>query len=154
MRQPILAQHVWVLVCDARKSLLLQNMGDHIYPKLELRHAMEHQVNRSSALGADAPGRTISSADGRRASVDQGDPHLDEERNFLHGVVQDLTHRVERRELENLIIVAPPRALGLLRDLMGEQLKKNVSAEIAHDYVKLPLYEIEKRLTQAPTVTV
>lgn len=149
MRKPKLVQYAWVLVCDARKSLLLQNMGDHIYPKLELRHAMEHHVNRSSALGADAPGRTISGADGRRASVDQGDPHLEEERNFLHSVVQDLNHRAERQELKNLIIISPPRALGLLRDLMGEQLKKIVSAEFAHDYVKLPLYEIEKRLMQS-----
>jgi protein required for attachment to host cells len=97
-------------------------------------------------MGTDVPGRTFSGASGRRSALDQGDPHLEEERTFLRTVADDLAQRVERGEIRRLILVAPPRALGLLRELENAHLKRVTVAELPHDYVKLPLYEIEERL--------
>ena len=137
---------LWLLVCDAKKALLLQNAGDSVYPKLETRHIMEHTLHRSHEIGSDAPGRAFASASDRRAAVDEGDPHLEEERGFLRAVAHDMERRIETGEVDRLVIVAPPRALGMLRETAGRQLKKATLAEFPHDYVKLPLYEIEKRL--------
>ena len=141
-----LDQNIWLLVCDAKKALLLQNSGDNVYPKLETRHVMEHAVHRSSEVGSDAPGRAFSGAGGRRSAMDDGDPHLEEERNFLRDVAADMKRRIGSGEIKRLIVIAPPRALGLLRDLECQQLKSVTVAELAQDYVKLPLYEIEERL--------
>jgi protein required for attachment to host cells len=141
-----LSQDIWLLVCDAKKALLLQNAGDNVYPKLEIRHVMAHPVHRSQELGSDVPGRAFNGAGGRRAAMDDGDPHLEEERGFLRAVAEDLKRRVETGDVERLIVVAPPRALGLLRELECAQLKRVTIAELPNDYVKLPLYEIEKRL--------
>ena len=141
-----LSEGIWLLVCDAKKALLLQNAGDNVYPKLETRHVMEHPVHRSRELGSDVPGRAFSGAGGRRAAMDDGDPHLEEERGFLRAVADDLKRRIETGEVERLIVVAPPRALGMLRELECAQLKHVTVAELPHDYVNLPLYEIEKRL--------
>jgi protein required for attachment to host cells len=33
----VLENKIWLIVCDMRKGLLLQNAGDAVYPKLELR---------------------------------------------------------------------------------------------------------------------
>lgn len=141
-----LEEDIWLLVCDAKKALLLQNAGDDAFPKLETRHVMEHAVHRAQDIGTDAPGRTFSGAGGRRSSVDEGDLHLEEERRFLRTVVEELARRVEGGEIRRLILVAPPRALGLLRELENAHLKRATVAELPHDYVKLPLYEIEARL--------
>src|SRR5690242_17488935 len=89
-----LDQNIWLLVCDAKKALLLQNAGDDLYPKLEMRHVMEHAVHRSREIGSDVPGRTFSGAAGRRSAMDEGDPHLEEERSFLRAVADDLERRI------------------------------------------------------------
>lgn len=141
-----LDQGTWLLVCDAKKALLLQNAGDDVYPKLEMRHVVEHTVHRSREVGSDVPGRTFSGAAGRRAAMDEGDPHLEEERNFLRSLASDVSRRIESGEVGHLIVIAPPRALGLLREMESPQLKRATIAELPHDYVKLPVYEIEKRL--------
>ena len=45
-----------------------------------------------------------------------------------------------------MIIVAPPRALGVLRRAYSPRLKAALKAEIDKDFVRTPIYEIEKQL--------
>ena len=49
-------------------------------------------------------------------------------------------------EAKALIIVAPPRALGVLRQAYSHNLRTALRAEIDKDFVKLPVHEIEKHL--------
>ena len=46
-----------------------------------------------------------------------------------------------------MIIVAPPRALGVLRPAYSHTLKGAVRAEVDKDFVKMPVHEIEKHLS-------
>ena len=141
-----LEQGIWVLVCDGKKALLLQNAGDHVYPNLQTREHFQHADLASHEIGTDAPGRTYSSADGRSASVDQGDPHDDAERKFLHGIAARLDRMVEEKAITALIVVAPARALGVLRQALSKNVQQVVREEIDRDYVKEPLHVIEKHL--------
>ena len=143
---PRLQRDMWVLVCDGRKALFLQNAGDHAYPKLETREVMEHPVERSSEMSSDAPGRTHSSVGSGSSAVDQGDPHDHAEREFLRDVAARLDALVSEKHIHNLIIAAPARALGMLRPMLSQAVQHVVSAEVARDYVKSPLYEIERHL--------
>ena len=47
---------------------------------------------------------------------------------------------------KSLIVVAPPRALGVLRQAYSHNLRAALHAEIDKDFVKLPVHEIEKHL--------
>ena len=47
---------------------------------------------------------------------------------------------------KSLIVVAPPRALGVLRQAYTASVRGAVRDEIDKDLVKVPVYEIEKRL--------
>ena len=44
------------------------------------------------------------------------------------------------------MLVAPPRALGVLRQAFTNGLRDAIRAEIDKDYVKMPVHEIEKKL--------
>ena len=48
-----------------------------------------------------------------------------------------------------MILVAPPRALGMIRPAYSHALRAAVRAEVDKDLVKQPVHEIEKHLTAA-----
>jgi protein required for attachment to host cells len=144
-----LINNLWVLVCDGRKALLFQNVGDRVYPKLETREMFQHDAPSTRELGADAPGRFFSPADGRRSSAEPTDLHKEEEDRFLVDLARHLDRYATERGIKDLVIAAPPRALGILREKLPHHVRSLVRAEIDKDYVAMPAYEIEKHLAKA-----
>ncbi len=78
--------------------------------------------------------------------MEQTDWHDQDEQRFLNDLAKRLDAAVTAGETKSLIVVAPPRALGMLRQAYSNGLRDAVKAEIDKDYVKMPVYEIEKRL--------
>jgi protein required for attachment to host cells len=95
------------------------------------------------------PGRAISSVGNIRSAVDQTDWHDQAERSFLTQLAQRLDAAVIAGKTKSIIVVAPPRALGMLRPAYSQGLKTAIRAEVHKDLVKMPVYEIEKHLTGA-----
>ena len=140
-------QGQWVVFCDGAKALILENVGDSKFPNLKTREVLEHKAPPTSELGTDKPGRANSSVGPGRSSVTQTDWHTQEEESFLADLAAKLDHAVTVHEVKSLVVVAPPRALGFLRQAYGHGLKAAVRAEIDKDLVKMPVHEIEKYLT-------
>jgi protein required for attachment to host cells len=136
----------WVVVCDGSKALFLQNAGDSKFPNLQTREVLEQKVQATSEIGSDAPGRSHSSVGHGRSSVDQTDFHTQQEDEFLRAIIVKLDTAVQAGQIKSIILVAPPRAIGVLRPGYTHALKQAVRAEIQKDYVKMPVYEIEKHL--------
>jgi protein required for attachment to host cells len=137
---------IWVLVCDGRKALLLQNSGDHVYPKLETRKVYEHPDPLSHDLGTDVPGRTVSGSPGRHSAMEPKDYQRIAEESFLKHIAADLDHAVGSGDIKDLILVAPARALGMIRHDLSHNVRAVIRAEIDRDYVRAPVYEIERHL--------
>jgi protein required for attachment to host cells len=78
--------------------------------------------------------------------MDQTDWHEQGERRFLEKLVARLDAAVQAGEAKSLVIAAPPRALGALRQVYTHGLRGAVAAEIDKDLVKMPVHEIEKHL--------
>ena len=144
-----LINNLWVLVCDGRKALLFQNAGDRVYPKLETRETFQHDTPPTRDLGTDEPGRFFSPADGRRSSAEPTDLHLEEEQRFLLTLARHLDRYATEHGIKDLVIAAPPRALGYLRGKLPQHVRTLIRAELDKDYVAMPAYEIEKHLAKA-----
>jgi protein required for attachment to host cells len=136
----------WIVVCDGKKALVLENGGDEKFLNLQTRNVYERSDAKSSELGADAPGRAFSSVGAGRSAMEQTDLHDQEEQRFLRDLLGRLDAQINAGKLDSLIIVAPPRALGVLRQSYSHGLKNALHAEIDKDLVKLPVHEIEKHL--------
>lgn len=54
----------WLGVCDGRKALILENLGDEIFPNLHTREVHQQRNPSTSAQGTDAPGRLRAAAGG------------------------------------------------------------------------------------------
>ena len=78
--------------------------------------------------------------------MEQTDWHTQEEEKFLRKVADRLDAAANAGQVKSLILVAPPRALGVLRQTYSHTLRAAVRAELDKDFVKLPLHEIEKHL--------
>lgn len=141
-----IAQGEWVIVCDGAKALVLENAGDEKFPNLKTKEVYQQDDPPTHEQGTDAPGRSINSVDGHRSAMEQTDWHTQEEDRFLRKLVGHLDAAVNAGTIKSLIIVAPPRALGVLRHAYSHNLRAALRAEIDKDFVKLPVYEIEKHL--------
>jgi protein required for attachment to host cells len=139
-------QGEWVVVCDGAKALVLENVGDEKFPNLKTKEVYEQEDPKTRELGTDAPGRAINSIDARRSAMDQTDWHAQAEKAFLEKLVGRLNAAVEAGEMKKLILVAPPRALGVIRQAYSSNLRNAVHAEVDKDFVKLPVHEIERHL--------
>jgi protein required for attachment to host cells len=136
----------WVIVCDGKKALVLENAGDEKFLNLKTREVFDHPDLKTSELGTDAPGRSFSSVGNGRSAVEQTDWHTQEEEKFLRKLAGHLDSAVKAGEAKALFMVAPPRALGVLRQAYSHNLRSALRAEIDKDFVKLPVHEIEKHL--------
>jgi protein required for attachment to host cells len=139
----------WVVVCDGAKALILENAGDMKFPNLKTIEVFEQKDLPTRELGTERPGRSYSSVGHGRSAYEQTDWHDQAEAEFLGRLVQHLDAAVTAGKAKSLIVVAPPRALGMIRPAYSPALKSVVRAEIDKDFVKLPVHEIEKHLTGA-----
>ena len=135
----------WIVVCDGRKALILENLGDHMFPNLHIREVREHPDLSTHEQGRDAPGRVHGSM-GARSSVEQTDWHDESERSFLKALAERLDVAVTRGETSALTMVASPRALGMIRSDYSAAVQKALRRELAKDLVRMPVHEIEKQL--------
>ncbi len=145
----LLAYGTWIAVCDGAKAMLLENRGDHEYPKLEMRRVFEQHNAPTREQGNSKPGRNFSAAQGRHAALEETDFHDQAERKFLKEFAARINQQVAK-SLVRFVIIAPPRALGMLRPHLADITRRRLLAELPHDYVKLPLIEIEKLLMRTP----
>lgn len=132
-----------VMVVDGGKMLLFRNHGDAAYPHLEVEEALELNNPPDREQASDAPGRAYSSAGTARSAMENTDFHALEEARFAADAMHRLNDRALANDFESLIIVAPPRTLGTLRQHYHKALKSRLAAELPKDLSGHPVSEIE-----------
>lgn len=136
-----------VLVGDGHKVLLLRNQGDEVHPNLQVEQELKAPDNpRTRLQGSDRPPRMVTTAS-QRSAIEQTDWHDVAEVQFAKDAVSALEEVCSHRQVEGIVIVAPPRMLATIRQAMPDAIGKRVIAEIDKDLTKIPVYEIERHLT-------
>ena len=136
----------WVVAADGAKALLLENVGSRMSPTLRTREVHQQDDPKTRELGTDRPGRSFSSVGTGRSALEQTDWHEQEGQRFLARLAARLERAVLAGEVKSLIVVAPPRAIGLLRKEMSQHVRQAVRAEVEKDVVKMPVDEIARHL--------
>jgi len=136
----------FVLVCDGARAMILQNEGDAELVNLKLVDAFNQDDPMSHTLGTDRPGRVHQSHGDARSAVEIVDLHDEAETAFLKRILGELEGVLRERQGRYLAVIAPPRALGVLRESYPTQLRHLVKHELAKDLVQLPISQIERHL--------
>jgi protein required for attachment to host cells len=139
---------MWVVVCDGAKALVLENAGNRKTPSLKTKEVYEQDDAKTHDLGTDKPGRSFNSMGHSRSAMEQTDWHDQSEQRFLTKLAARLDKAVLAGETPSLIVVAPARAIGVLRRAYSSHVRQALRAEVEKDYVMLPLDEITRHLIQ------
>lgn len=148
----------YVLVADGRKMLFFRNDGDGTYPNLKVVTATEAKNPKTSDQGSDQPGRSAAGGGARgqgmtvkagRSAFSETDWHTLEETRFAEDAAAMLKEQALANTFESLVIVAPPSALGDLRQHYHKEVSKRLVGEIAKDLTNHPVDQIEKIISEA-----
>lgn len=141
---------IWALLADAARARVLRHPGraiDRAGAPMETIFEVSAEHRPLREIMTDAPGRSFASTGARRSSMEyHSDPAREETRRFAQAILSDLEDRLARQESEQLVIYAPPRMLGLLREAMSERMTSVVISEVPKDITKLPERELRELL--------
>jgi protein required for attachment to host cells len=139
----------WVLIADgARARLLAQDKPfDHLKPALE-QEEFTGSTAQSKEIGSDRPGRSFDSSGlgGRHAMAPPTDPQRYAKFAFARELAERLEEAAHAGRFDRLVLVAAPKTLGDLRELLPGPVKAKVVAEIDKDLTHVPMRDLPKHL--------
>jgi len=143
----------WILIANASRARLYRQHGR----SGSWRTVQEFQHPESSAMGrdlrTDRPGRVQQRmASGRSAAAE---PHVPPKRleaaHFARELATQLSASLRDAGAARLVLVAPPRFLGLLRKELDAPLRAHVVESLNADLTSVGVAELPKRLTELRT---
>ena len=137
----------WVVVCDGAKALIFRNAGSAAQISLEPVDVLSQPAPPTRDLGSDRPGRARPPGGSAKSALEEADLHDEAETAFLAGLAERLAKATRDQAVRSMVLVAPPRALGVLRKKVTPAVRALLSAEIAKDFAGLSAAEIQRRLT-------
>lgn len=139
----------WVLVADGEKALFLVNDGDESNLNLRVIRKDEQDNPPTREQAANRPGRTQDSSGTNQSSMDDTDWHALAKDRFAVDLADMLYNRAHAGRFEQLVIVAAPNVLGVLRSAFHSVVSDKIVAEIPKLLTNQPLDEIEKQVSAA-----
>jgi protein required for attachment to host cells len=138
-----------VVLADGRRARLLRNLGTPRHISFETELEMEQDNPATREQGTDRPGRYPGVDGVSRSAVEQTDWHELQEQRFATKLAETLYQRVHADHAGQIIVMASPKVLGVLRASYHPEVAMRVMAEIPKDYTSLTPIELAKRLVNA-----
>lgn len=136
----------WILVADSTRARIFT--ADTPSSPLEEIEGFSHAEGRlhDREITTDLPGKIKSVGGGGHAFEQPTDPKKHEADTFAHHLAQYLEGAHNTNRFEQLLIVASPAFLGLLRNQLPEQIKKLVRFELDKELTMLSIADIRQHL--------
>ncbi|VVT24036.1 host attachment family protein [Rhizobium sp. EC-SD404] len=136
----------WVVVADGEKALFLRNEGDGEHPNLQVFREIAQDNPPTREQGTDRPGRVHESAGTGRSSVEPTDwQQLGKER-FAKEIAERLYKYAHANRFDKLVLVAPPKILGEMREAMHQEVLDRIVSEIPKTLTNHSIDKIENLL--------
>jgi protein required for attachment to host cells len=135
-----------VFVTDGRKMLFLRNQGDENQLDLRTEAHDEREDRKDREIRSDGPGTQKQSFGYGRPAMEETDFHQQDEDRWVKDAADRLKQRALRNDYEALVIVAPPKALGVLRKELHKEVERRVVATFNKEMTDRPIPDIEDLL--------
>ena len=144
-----LSHNARVLVTDGGRAIVFRNDGQVGKPDLRQFKVYAHDNPPSRELGTDKAPRVNESMGHRGSASEQTDYHQQAEDRFVKNIAQDMEADLKAGEFTELIVVAPPVALGVYRKAASPELQKATLMEINKDLTKHSAADVAEIVVKA-----
>ena len=141
-----LPHNALVLVADGRKMLFFRNHGDENQIDLRTEAHDARKDRKDREIKPDAPGTTKQSAGYGRSTSEEPDFQQQEEDRWIKDAADELKSRVLRNDFDALAIVAPPKALGMLKKCLHKEVERRIVCTVNKEMSGRPVPDIEALL--------
>lgn len=125
-----------VLVTDGGRATVFRNAGQVGHPDLQPFKAYHQDNPPNREQATDKPSRVMESVGFSRSSAEQPDYHQITEDRFVKDIASDMEKDLVAGEFAEIVVVAPPVALGVWRKVARPALAKATVMEINKDLTK------------------
>ena len=141
-----LPHNALVLVADGRKMLLFRNHGDENQIDLRTESHDARKEREDGDIKTDAPGLVKQSAGFGRSTYEEPDFHQQEEDRWIKDTADELKARALRGDFNAVAIIAPPKALGVLKKSLHKEVERRIVCTINKEMSGRPIPDIETLL--------
>lgn len=137
----------WIVVADTAHARLYR--WDESDKELEALPGKaffgENRPGREAM--ADRPGRSHASVTGTQYALQpHTDPREVDRQHFVHDLAETLEDAVAQGEADRLVLIAPPKALGMLRAELSASAEKSIAAHLDKDFTHLAVHDLTERV--------
>jgi protein required for attachment to host cells len=136
-----------VLVGDGRKALFLRNRGNEENVDLVAERVLEQDNPPTREQGSDRPGRLHGSDGNARSAIEETDWHQLAEDRFAEEIADALYRMAHAQQFDELVVVAPPKVLGVLRGAWHKEVSSRIVAEVPKDLTTHSVPEVSELLS-------
>ena len=141
-----LPHNALVLVADGRKTLFFRNHGDENQIDLRTEAHDSRDQRKDREIKSDAPGTVKQSFGFGHSTYEESDFQQQEEDRWIKDAADELKARVLRGDFEALAIVAPPKALGVLKKCLHKEVERRLVCTVNKEMSGRPVPDIEALL--------
>ena len=140
-----------VLVADGRKLLLLRNHGDEAHVDLRTEAHDEQESRKDGDIKTDQAGQSAGPAGTGMPGGTMGETDFAQqaEDRWAADAGALLRQRVLANDFDNLVVIAAPKTLGVLRKHYHKEVESRLLGELAKEMTDRPIADIEKMLAAA-----
>ena len=141
-----LPHDAWVLIADGEKALFLKNVTDAENPNLDVIRKEEQNNPKDIDQSANRPGRMHDNGPGQTSAVDDTNWHQLAKDRFADEMAEILYRQAHKGRFDKIVLVAPPKTLGELRQKLHKAVADRVIGEIPKTLTNHPIDQIEHQL--------
>ncbi|HEX2802449.1 MAG TPA: host attachment family protein [Sphingomicrobium sp.] len=135
-----------IFVGDGKKMLFLRNEGDSGMIDLRTESHDERADPMDREIKTDAPGTQSPRVGIGRDTMEETDFHQQGEDRWVIQAAEELNRRALSNDFDALVVVAPPKALGVLRKKLHKETERRIVLTVNKEMTDRPIPDIEELL--------
>jgi protein required for attachment to host cells len=140
----------WILLADGARARVIEQDRKERDFKPAFEQEFFGQKAQSKEIASDRPGRSFDRAgQGRHAMEPPTDPQRHAKFAFAGDLAKYLQKAAGEERFGRLVLIAAPKTLGDLRELLPDVVRKRISAELDKDLTKVPTKDLAHHLDPA-----
>ena len=137
----------WFIIADGGRARFIERDEQGAYRTISSFVSTELKAS-SRDLATERPGRVHESATTARHAIEpKTDPKEAAKEDFVRYVADQV--QSEQENFDDLVLVAPPRVLGQLREMLAKSVADAVTWDLAKDLTKVPDHELSEHLSKS-----